>query len=465
MPSWLASCKKEEIGPEIKWDGKVAIIGAGVAGLYAADILHSKGLQVTVFEASSQLGGRVRSLHNQSVDLYPNINKVGADYPVELGAELIYGTTSAWGKIASDYRVPLVDLTTTTSSAFILDGTVTAEADLRSDNDYLAAINFISAIPGATGDGSVASAVTAAGLSARAQAIVEAMVGNLYGTNNSKLSYQQLGDALTLRSAARDSKVYSLKANIMQDLVISRFSTIQDHVKLSTPIVAIDYSADQVTLTDKSGTTSIFDKVLVTIPLNIIKSGSVSFNPALPASMQSSLNKLGMDACVRVVLDFNKNFWGDTFSFIWGDEWAPQVFSAGIGRSQFDRTMNITVCGERARQLSDMGEGMIDQLLLQLDTVYAGQATKYLRYDLENPTQRIYVIQDWGKEEFIKGGWSYPTPGATAQDRINIGQPLGKKLFFAGEATDINGEWGTISGALLSAERATEEMIAAIKGV
>ena len=132
MPSWLASCKKEEIGPEIKWDGKVAIIGAGVAGLYAADILHSKGLQVTVFEASSQLGGRVRSLHNQSVDLYPNINKVGADYPVELGAELIYGTTSAWGKIASDYRVPLVDLTTTTSSAFILDGTVTAEADLRS---------------------------------------------------------------------------------------------------------------------------------------------------------------------------------------------------------------------------------------------------------------------------------------------------------------------------------------------
>ncbi|MEJ0055431.1 MAG: NAD(P)-binding protein [Bacteroidota bacterium] len=37
------------------------MIGAGAAGLYAADILRSKGVNVTIFEARDQMGGRVVS--------------------------------------------------------------------------------------------------------------------------------------------------------------------------------------------------------------------------------------------------------------------------------------------------------------------------------------------------------------------------------------------------------------------
>ena len=39
---------------------------------------------------------------------------------------------------------------------------------------------------------------------------------------------------------------------------------------------------------------------------------------------------------------------------------------------------------------------------------------------------------------------------------------LKKKVFFAGEATDVNGESGTINGALLSGERAANEVLATI---
>ena len=62
LPSWLSSCKDFEPTPEIQYAGIVAIIGAGAAGLYAADILNAKGITVKVFEASDRVGGRIKNL-------------------------------------------------------------------------------------------------------------------------------------------------------------------------------------------------------------------------------------------------------------------------------------------------------------------------------------------------------------------------------------------------------------------
>jgi threonine dehydrogenase-like Zn-dependent dehydrogenase len=40
--SYFLSCKKEDPGPEIPFDGTVAVIGGGLAGLCAADVLNAK---------------------------------------------------------------------------------------------------------------------------------------------------------------------------------------------------------------------------------------------------------------------------------------------------------------------------------------------------------------------------------------------------------------------------------------
>ena len=56
--SWLSSCKKDDPGPDIQYGGNIVVIGAGPAGLYAADILLSHGLNVTILEATKQIGGR-----------------------------------------------------------------------------------------------------------------------------------------------------------------------------------------------------------------------------------------------------------------------------------------------------------------------------------------------------------------------------------------------------------------------
>src|SRR6476660_2553798 len=61
-------------------DGAVLVIGAGVAGLAAADALCAEGSPVTVLEARERIGGRV---HTASTD--------DGIVPVELGAEFVHG--------------------------------------------------------------------------------------------------------------------------------------------------------------------------------------------------------------------------------------------------------------------------------------------------------------------------------------------------------------------------------------
>jgi hypothetical protein len=194
-----------------------------------------------------------------------------------------------------------------------------------------------------------------------------------------------------------------------------------------------------------------------------------------PSAKTTALGRIGMDPCMRIILDFKKNFWGEDSGFTWGSSVVPQLFNAGVSRSQFYRTMSITVCGDRAQALSNLPseKDIVLAVLKELDKVYAGSASAFIRTELppvvpgEPPGEEgdmIYFIQDWTKEKYIKGGYSYPMINTTIDDRVALGEHVGQNLFFAGDATDINGDAGSINGALASAERVSEEVAKSILG-
>ncbi len=65
---------------------------------------------------------------------------------------------------------------------------------------------------------------------------------------------------------------------------------------------------------------------------------------------------------------------------------------------------------------------------------------------------------DWQRDPFARGAYSYVgVGGGTA--RKELAAPLDGTLFFAGEATDTEGEAATVTGALQSGERAANEII------
>jgi monoamine oxidase len=454
LPSVMFSCAKDDPGPEVPFDGTVAIIGAGAAGLYTADILRSKGINVVIFEASSQLGGRIRSLRNQR-DSDGNPIESIADFPVETGAEFIYGTDSVWNEIVKNLNVPELVLNTN-SDVYILGDEVKSATDWGADTDFADVKNFVDGLP--TYTGGAVSIEQAAGVSPRAANLLNAWAANSFGSTSSRVGAQ--GIAESLAAITHNNQRVIISTNPMQDVLVSRFSDVKDKVRLNTPITSINYSGGRVVLTDKSGTQTEFEKVVVTVPLAVLKAGGISFSPALPGTNTGAFSKIGMDACVRVVLDFKKNFWGDSTGLISGGDLVPQYFNSGVGRSQF-RTLTATITGPKAEAISLLGANAIPSLLAELDVLYNNQATEFVRRDL-NTNQIISFIFDWTKDEYVKGGFSYPLVNGSLQSRVDLGAPIAGKVFFAGEATDISGNAGTINGALLSAERASAELIESI---
>ena len=468
IPQFLASCTKKDPGPEVPYNGNVVIIGAGASGLYAADILNSKGIKVSVLEAANQLGGRILSFRNSnetSESLFFDLkNRTIADFPVELGAEIVFGTDSSWGKIISDLNLSTVLVESVGTNQFILDTKAKAAIDLQSDADFVQSQQFVNALPNYSGP-AVTVKQAASGSASRTQAIINSQIGNYYGTTNDKLGITLLSQDIKARK--HDGKVFTMKANPMQDILLSRFSEIQSLVEKNKQVKSVNYGSDPIVITLKDGSQVEAGKLIITVPISILKSGGILFNPALPSETTSALSRMGMDPTMRVVLDFKKNFWNEGSAFIWGGTTAPQYFNTGVGRSEFSRTMSITINGAKAAELSAKGaELMIADILAELDAIYAGQGTLYIRRNLDaadpNFNKIIYIIKDWSKDEFIKGGYSYPLATATTNDRLALSKPVNDKLFFAGEATDIKGDAGTISGALSSAERVSEEVIKSI---
>ncbi|MBN8578969.1 MAG: FAD-dependent oxidoreductase [Cytophagales bacterium] len=457
FPSALTSCKKDDPGPEVPYDGVVAIIGAGAAGLYAADILSSKGIKVVILEAGNQLGGRVRSLRNQHEITLQTL----ADYPVELGTEVVYGINSAWGNIIRNYNLTKIPLAVTATDQFVLDSEARTAADWGTDSDLAAVQDFVANLP--TYSGADVSVQQAAGVSTRANALLNSLAANRFGSSADRVGAKGLAEALSL--IEHDNTAYLIKTNPLQDIINSRFSGVLGKVKLNTQIKTINYAGEGVILTDQAGNLIEAGKVIVTVPLGVLKSGGISFSPALPAATTSAMNKINMDHCLRLVIDFKRNFWGDSTGYLWGGTEGPAYFNTGVSRSQFYRTLSVTVHGPKAKELSDLGDGMLDAVLAELDAIFDGLATLYIRKILNSDFtegDRVWFKADWGKDEFFKGGMSYLPPGSSVQDRINFSAPINGKVFFAGEATDSKGDAGTVNGALNSAERVAEEVVLSI---
>jgi monoamine oxidase len=462
MPSLLQACRPADPGPELNYSGTVAIIGAGAAGMYVADILHSKGVKVQIFEARDQIGGRIKSLRNQSETQYPNAPMMSSDFPLELGAQTIIGSDSIFGKIFQAYNLSTMEYPAS-ANAYVMSNLVKTESDWNGDADFVAAKNFVANLKNQAGSSqTVQQAVAGAGINSRAYGMLNGVIGNAYGSDNEALGIGAIGEGLKLLPT--DGKIIGLKANPLQDTLISRFSAVNEFVKLSTPIKSIDYNATPIVLTAKDGTKYEANKVIVTVPVSVLKTNGISFSPGLPGTMTTSLGKIGMGASMRMLVEFKKNFWGETIGFIQGSTAVPEYFSAGVGRGQFNRTMSITVNGAKAAQYANMEDGaVLDAVLADVDVLYAGQGTQFIRYDINDPTKRLFIRENWSKADYILGGYSYGLAGAKVSDRAAIGKAVNDKLYFAGEATDVTGQAGMINGAMASAERVAQEVAEAIK--
>jgi monoamine oxidase len=71
---------------------------------------------------------------------------------------------------------------------------------------------------------------------------------------------------------------------------------------------------------------------------------------------------------------------------------------------------------------------------------------------------RHHHFHDYDADPFSRGAYSYTRVAGTGAAQ-RLAQPLGDRLFFAGEATEPDYE-GTVGGAVISGERAARRVLA-----
>ncbi len=473
LPAWLTACSDDSNGPEVKYDGVVGIVGAGAAGLAVADYLISKGIKVKIFEASGRIGGRIKAIKPSD----PIYNELAADFHVELGADRIFGTDSEFGNLIKLLKVPTVKFREEPTSAqdyYIINDEYSTQAEAEARGDFQALKIFReTGLAAYTGGGSVQDA---AATTSDLQPILNSWLGNAYGSSADRIGANALGEALSL--IEHDKKEFMLVTNPISDVLTSKYARALKRVTLNSAIKAVNYSGAGVTLTvldTDANTESTVEvtKLVVTSPVNVLKDSSlISFSPALPASKTSALSRIGMDASIRIILEFTRNNFfkkpdgtGPAPAFIYGGVVCPSYFFSGVGRSDKNLTVSLTINGPKAEELRALAtdDERIQRILDEMDVVFDGKASLNIRKRFpEDGGTIISVIKDWTAEPYILGGQSYPLVGGTNDDRVALAEPVADKIFFAGEATDVTGEFGTISGAIKSGERAAEEVVAAI---
>ena len=446
FPSLLSSCDQNKIIPTPVYDGNIIIIGAGASGLYAAQQFLDKNIEVKVLEATDRYGGRIR------------LQKDFFDFPMEEGSDWVYGNDNLWYSTVEAANATLIDYPS--NPVYKIDGVIKTESELANDVDFLSAMNFINDIPNYNGpDLTMVNAVFSAGLPTRVHHIVDAITSNERGSSFESVSIKGISDGQKILNDGEGKYFSSNHAHV--NLLGGAYNQVvsnTNRLALNTPIEQVDYSdINVIRLTDLNGEVHECTILIVTVPISVLKSGYINFVPNLPINTTSAMNRIGMDIGYKVMLGFYVNFWGKEVSSIYTDGVAPEYYAPGKGRSLHDenRILSALIMGKQAEELDGKSdEEIVQKLIDELDLLYDGEATQQRD---ENTT----YVTNWGNMPYIQGVKSYPLVSGTGAAE-EYARPINDRLFFAGEATALNGNYGTVQGALESAERVVNEVLAVI---
>jgi monoamine oxidase len=426
IPStFLSACRKETLLEDINYDGKVIIIGAGAAGLYAAYILKSKGVNFQILEASANYGGRLGKLTGF------------ANFPIDLGAQWLHGKNNILG-----------DLITTSNTKITLD---------ESDVKYWFNNQLVDSLPQSVNifegdnlpDVSYKDYSLQKGLGNEYKYIVENIAGD-QGAAASRLSvyYNNLEEE-NWNSGDEDFKFQETFFDLLDNQIASQ---VKDKIQLNTIVSKIDYSQSTIVITDSNNNLYNADKVIITVPIPVLKSGDIQFIPALPNEKTTAFSKIGMDAGMKVFLKFSNKFFDQN---IIGGAICAAYADDSIGKAQNDNVLLAFIMGEQAEYLTSLGSdaAITTALLQELDTMYSGQATASFIAS---------HVQNWTTNPFVKGAYSYSTIGMGDSRKVAT-KPINKKLYFAGEAMNTNGHHQTVHGAVETGYREVINILNDIK--
>jgi polyamine oxidase len=417
---------------------RVIVVGAGVAGLTAADAARHAGADVTVIEARNRIGGRTWTapLGGGTVDLgaawvHGPISNPLAEALAGAGIETRNdGSFGSGMAVWADGWADAQEATSLTSALEAGWNPVDVPAEAAAGDSYVDGVEWFMAdreLEGRVGELVRFALVWVAGggfisgaperISLRgAAAFDEGGGGNLVPVGGYRSVVERLASDLDIR--------LDIPANVIEH---------------SGPGVAVRSDDDIYEA----------DKVVVTVPLGVLQSGDLVFDPPLTDSHALAVERLAMGALEKVVFRFEEHFWPESVHWIThvaDDRAFPQWvdLSRHTGSPTLAAIYNATLTPRIAEIPAEQRAGLALEVLHKM----FGSA----------PDPDETLVTDWKTDPWSRGSYSYVPIGAGPEDMSALAEPVSERLVLAGEAT-APGSYGTVHAAFGSGLRAAAHVL------
>jgi monoamine oxidase len=430
----------------------VVVIGAGAAGLAAAARLAEGGRSVLLLDARDRVGGRVDTRHEP-----------GLTAPVELGAEFIHGEAPATRRWLAKIGTPAPEVPD--SHWRIVNGRLERQDGFFQEVQSA----FRRHEPLAMNDISFAQFLDMTlkdELSTQARAAARNMAEGFDAADTTRASALPIVKEWTNESFidAAQSRVEGGYGVLLAELVRA-LPAVSCKVQLQTIVHKVTWTNGSVEVEGQflgQPFVVIAPRAVITVPLGVLKAsagepGHIVFDP--PLSMKAdALKGLESGPAIKLMLRFRSAFWEQIGNGAYRD--ATFFHAEGLPFTVFWNQLPshapLLVAwagGPRVERLDSSGSmaHLTQQALQSLDAMFGKQ------WDVADEFEAAYY-HDWQRDPFARGAYSYVAVGGGTA-RAELAAPVDDTLFFAGEATDDEGEAATVAGAVQSGERAAAEVL------
>jgi monoamine oxidase len=396
---------------------RAIVIGAGLAGLSAADELSRAGIDVRVLEARDRIGGRVWSV--------PFAGAV-----VERGAEFVLPENSTLQEMATRFGLPLVRKGTHYGDREPRGIGQLAPSRLK---DALSTLAALAPRPGET----LAALLDRAGADPDAATVIRTRIALSCAYPASDLEASAATEAGAAFGTFDTHTVEGGNQRVADSLADAIGS---ERIMLQAPVTQLRHDSSGVVLTTGAGELS-GDAAVLSIPASV--TGQIEFDPPLCERKAAALAAVRYGHAAKLFIPMR--------------EPAPPSATMSVPEHYWC----FTQLGGDGRPLPVLAAFAGTPAALAALDVSGGpkhwaESIARLRPDLSLDTNAA-LLATWSDDPWIRGAYSARSV-ASPMDDDELARPLGR-LAFAGEHT-AGSDHGTMAGAIRSGVRAARDVLA-----